>query len=102
MGWRSDDVGGGSQDVNIHGATCDWLRGRCKLRSSVAKQERGLPGVSVTKCGRVYYCHYCRIVIKQCYFLNTLALRSLSLIRKHAATLKSESQATLPEERYND
>jgi len=25
MGRRSDDVGGWSQDVNIHGATRDWL-----------------------------------------------------------------------------
>jgi len=57
MGRRSDDVGGGSQDVTIHGATCDWVRGRCKLRSSLAERDRGLPGVSVMKCGRASYCH---------------------------------------------
>jgi len=91
MGRRSDDVGGGSQDVNIHGATCDWLRGRYKLRSSVAEREGGLPGVSVTKCGRVHYCHYCRIVIKQCYFLTYIGSeisQSNQKTRRHAQERK--------------
>jgi len=59
MGRRSDDVGGGSQDVSIHGATRDWLRGRCKLRSSVTEGERSSwhERDEVRTCVLLSHCH---------------------------------------------
>jgi len=47
--------------------------------------------VSVTKCGRVYYCHYSRIVIKQCYFLTYISSeisQSNQKTRRHAQERK--------------